>query len=155
MDLGQQTEACLIKAVQWNHLSSEVIHLDLTRVDLTEEVEVEVEIELLGEAVGLKETGAILDQTLTELTVRCRADSIPERITHDVSELGVGEMVTVGDLKLPEGVEAVDDPETAVVQISVVEELPEPEELEPEGAAEPEVIGKAEKDEEQEADEKD
>lgn len=144
VELDGAAEPCLIKDVQWDHLSSRIIHVDLTRVDLSEEVEVDVEIELVGEPASLEEEGAVLSQPLTELTITCRADSIPENITVDIGELGVGDSITVGELTLPEGVKAVTDEDQMVVQISVVAEAPEEEEAPVEGAEEPEVIGKAE-----------
>lgn len=141
-----QTDHCLVKDVQWNHLGTHIIHVDLTRVDLDEKVEVSVAIELTGEAVGLKAEGAYLDHPTAEIEVACLATNIPDHITVEVSELEVGDSISVSDITLPEGVEAVSDPDTVVaaVHIAAIEEEEEPAEVE-EGA-EPEVIG-AKKDE--------
>ena len=139
-------EPCLVKDVQYDHLGAHVVHADLTRVDLSEEVEVELEIHLTGEPAALSEEGAMIDQPLTTLTVRCRADSIPENITHDISELGEDEAVTVADLQLPPGVATDVDPETMVAQVQVMQEQPEEEAVPAEGE-EPEVVGKKASDE--------
>lgn len=146
--VDSRTEPCLIKDVQWDHLGRSIIHVDLARVDLNEEVEVEVGIELAGEPAALKEAGAVLEHPLSELSVRCKANAIPESIVVDVSELKMDEMLTVADLKLPEGVEAVTDPETMVARLSVVAEVTEEETTPAEGAAEPEVIGRGKAEEE-------
>lgn len=135
------TESCLIKDVQWDYLGKEIIHVDLTRVDLSETVEVEVGIELVGEPVGLKEEGAFLDNPVTEVSIECRADSIPELIEVDVSGLGVDQAITVADLKLPEGVKCTMDEDTVIAQVTIAEEEVEPTEPAAEGT-EPEVIGK-------------
>lgn len=139
--IGSKSEPCLVRDVQWNHLGSEILHVDLARVDLTERVHVEVEIELTGEAVGLKEAGAFLEQQLTMLEIECLATEIPDKIKVDVSELKVDEAVTVAHVKLPEGVTTKEDPETIIAAIHIIaEEVAAP--VAAEGAAEPEVIGK-------------
>ncbi len=141
---GQQT--VLIKAVQYDHLGDSIIHVDLARIDLTEDVQVWVPLEVTGQdaAPGLKQSGAFLEHPMTDLEIVCRADQIPDQITVDVSSLDVNDSLTVGDLALPAGIKAVSDPDTAVASISVVTEE-EFEALEEaaeggEAAAEPEVI---------------
>lgn len=151
VEVAGKSEPCLVKDVQWDHLSKHIIHVDLARVDLNEEVEIELELKLVGEAVGLKVVGALLEQAASTIEVKCRANAIPEFLTHDVSALEVGDSVLVSDLKLPAGVTAVSDADTLVAHISVTKEEVE-EEAPAEGADEPEVIGKAEA--EEEADEK-
>ncbi len=139
--LADAAEPCLIKDVQWDYLGKEIIHVDLTRVDLSETVEVEVGIELVGEAVGLKEEGAFMDNPVSQITIECRADSIPELVEVDVSQLAVDQAITVADLKLPEGVKCTMDPDTIIAQVSIAEEEVVATEPAAEGA-EPEVIGK-------------
>ena len=142
LTFDSQKEACLIKEVQWNHLGTQIVHVDLTRVDMSEEVELDIEVTLTGEPKALQEEGAILNHPETSITVACRADQIPEGLTHDISELQIGESVTVADLTLPPGVRAVSDPELMLAQIQIVQEEPEEEPAVAEGE-EPEVIGKA------------
>ena len=142
-----KTESCLVKDVQWDYLGDNVIHVDLTRVDLTEEVEVEVEVIMKGRPAAMNQEGAVLNHPLAMLTVKCAANNIPDQIIVDVSNLTLEDTVTVADLALPEGVAAVDDPDTLVAQIQIQEELPEEPDTESvEG--EPEIIGRAEGEEE-------
>ncbi len=145
VEVAGKTEPCLVKDIQWNHLGSKIIHIDFARVDLTEEVAVELEVELIGLAAGLKEVGAVLDQSTNKIQVKCRADAIPEKLTHDVSEMGVGDSLLVSGLTLPAGMTAVSDPDTLIAHLSVTKvEVEEEEEVAAEGADEPAVIGKAE-----------
>jgi len=65
-----KTEPCLVKSVQWDHLGSNILHLDLARVDLTETVIVEVDLELTGDPVGLKESGAFLQHPMDQIEVK-------------------------------------------------------------------------------------
>lgn len=144
---GGGTELCLVKGVQYDHLGTDVIHLDLTRTSLSEEVEVSVPIELKGrdDAPGAKEAGAIVEQSIIDLDVRCAANKIPDEIVVDMSHLQVGESITVGELTLPEGVVTDHNPDDAVVGIHVVEEYEEEEEAEAEG--EPEVVSEKKEEE--------
>jgi large subunit ribosomal protein L25 len=143
---GQPTP-CLIKDVQYDYLDRDPVHVDLAIVNLDEEVEVEVAIELEGEAKGLSEAGALLDQQMTSLLISCKANNIPDVIEHDVSELGVGESVTVADLTLPEGVTAADDADKLVAHLVVQAVQEEPEDEAAADDAEPEVIDKGKKEE--------
>jgi large subunit ribosomal protein L25 len=144
------TEHCLVKDIQWNNIGTEIIHLDLTRVDLNERVTVEVPLHFVGEAPGLKTAGAYLEHPLSDLEIECLATSIPDAINIDVSGLQVGEPISVADLKLPEGVTAVTDADTivAVIHVTTAEEV----EVTPaeEVVGEPEVIGGKKEDDEAE-----
>ena len=139
-----QSQPCLIKDVQWDHLGSQILHVDLTRVDLTEQVVVEVEIELVGEAVGLKESGAYLEHPATHVQVKCLASQIPDSIRVDISQLGVGESITVGELSLPQGVSIEGDPEAVVASVHLTSASDETEAV-AEATDEPELIGKKDK----------
>jgi large subunit ribosomal protein L25 len=143
-----KAESCLIKEVQWDHLGSDIIHVDLTRVDLSETVSVEVGLTFKGEPDALKEPGAIMEHPNTMIDIECRADSIPSELIVDVSSLGVNETITVADLVLPEGVTCTMHEETVVAVVRIVEELPDEEEVAAEGAEEPEVIGRDKEDDE-------
>lgn len=139
-----QTESCLIKDVQWNHLGSQILHADLARVDLTERVTISVDLELVGEPTGLKQSGAFLQHPVDAIEISCLASQIPDRIRVDVSSLQVGQSLTVADLQLPPGVTADDDPETVIASIHVVAEEPEEAQAPAAVGSEPEVIGKKE-----------
>jgi large subunit ribosomal protein L25 len=140
--LDGKPEPVLIKDVQWDALGSFIIHLDLTRVDLNERVRVEVRLVFTGEAVGLKEEGAIQERPVARVGVECLATQIPDQIKADVAHLGVGDTLTVRDLKLPEGVTATMHPDTVLASITIMaEEVVEVVPVEG-AAAEPEVIGK-------------
>lgn len=149
VSIDSATEPCLIKDVQWDHLGSQIIHVDLTRVDLTERVTVSVQIEMVGEAAGLKEAGALLERPLSEIEVECEAANIPASIRVDVSALEVGQSMSVADIQLPEGVSPATDLDTVIAAIRVLAEEPEEEPVADTVEGEPEVIG-GKKDEPQE-----
>ncbi|MBA2494744.1 MAG: 50S ribosomal protein L25 [Acidobacteria bacterium] len=125
---------------QIDPIKGRLIHADLRRLAKGEKIEVTVPIHLAGEAAGLKEEGAVLNQPVREIKVLCEPSKIPEFIEVDVTNLDVNESVHVSDLKVGEGVEILELPEMVIASVVVVRE----EELEPqiEEPAEPEIVGK-------------
>ena len=148
-----KAEPCLVKSIQWDHLGVQILHLDLTRVSMTERVTTSVELRFFGEPVALKEEGAILTRPYNTLEVECQAINIPESIVVNVAELEMGKPITVADLEMPEGVTATLDAETVIASISIMAEEEEPAEEVVEGAeGEPEVITAKKEEGEEEGD---
>jgi len=140
---GLPDEKVLVKEVQYDSFGSDIVHVDLQRIALTETVEVSVPILLVGHAAGVLQKG-VLDQPLKELHVRCLATQIPHEVRVVVTELEIGMMKTVKDIPLPEGVVATNAPDQVVVTVHppAAEEVVEAVEgAVAEGPAEPEVIG--------------
>jgi large subunit ribosomal protein L25 len=153
LSLDGKSEKVLVKDVQYDHLGLEILHIDFARVSLDERVEVTVPLELKGEPKGAAE-GGVLQQIVNELEIECLVTEIPDNITHNVSDLGIDDVVHIKDLKLPTGAKALQDEDLIVAMVKVISE----EETAPaaEGeSAEPEVIGrKAEEGEAAEGEEK-
>lgn len=126
---GDHARPVLLKDVQTEPVRGAVLHVDFQEVDLTQEVEAPVQIVLVGTPVGVLE-GGVLDQPQREAVVRALPDALPDHLELDVSELTVGDSLTVGAITPPEGVEIVTDPETVAASVIVPSELvvEEPEE---------------------------
>ncbi len=124
-------------------------HADLRRLVRGQKIEVTVPLHLEGEPVGVEEEeGAVLEQLLREVEIRCSPRDIPDSINVDVSSLKAHEVLHVSDLKVAENIEILTDAETAVATVAVVrEEAVEPSATDEE-SAEPEVIGKGKKEDE-------
>lgn len=139
LKLPDGEESALIREVQYGVLKEDLLHLDFQRVARDERIEVKVEIQMKGEASGVA-MGGVLEQVMHEIAVRCQPAAIPERIIADVSRLKIGDILRVRDLVLPEGVEVIAEPDTAVALVTerVEEVVPTPV---TEAAREPEVIG--------------
>ena len=134
---------------QIDPVKTRLIHADLRRLVLGQEIEVSVRLELEGEPEGVREGEGVLEQLLREVEIRCRPSIIPDFISVDVSNLGAHEVLHVSDVKVAEGITILTDPETAVATVAVVREEPV-EEIVPETeAVEPEVIGKGKKEDEE------
>ena len=147
VDVAGKTRQYLIKDIQYDYLDQTPIHLDLARVALDERVKVRVGIELRGIPKGISE-GGVLDRHIADLEVECLVTDIPATLHPVVTELGLGESLLVKDLELPTGVAVLTDPEDRVATVStlmVAPEVEEVEEVKEEKEAEPEVIGRARK----------
>lgn len=133
-----KTEKALIKDLQWDYLGKDILHVDFERVGVDERIKITIHIELRGVAPGIA-GGGILDQQIHALHVECLAISIPDNVRVAIGELQKGQAIHVRDLKLPEGVTVLDDPDAIVVQVAEprAETAPTGEEA---TVAEPEVI---------------
>ena len=142
-------ESAQVKEIQYDALGDDIIHVDLQRISLTEVITVLVSIEPHGEAEGVK-AGGVLAVQLHEVEVECLPTAVPEKLRVEVAALQIGDDLRVGDLVLPEGVRATEDPDTVVVIVAPPAEVEEeePEGLAEEAGAEPEVIGRAAEQEE-------
>lgn len=139
---GGSTETCLVKDLQFGYLGDNVIHVDLARVNLDEIVTVNVALHFTGTPEAAKKAGNIVTHDLSQLEVRCKVRDIPEDIRIDLSMTMTGQTLTLGSVKLPEGVTATLPAETVVCRIQTVhEEVAVGEAAAPtEATAAPEVI---------------
>jgi large subunit ribosomal protein L25 len=136
---GEGINDVIFQDRQIDALRGRMIHADLRRFAKGEKIEMTVPIHLSGETDALKEAGAVLTQALREIKVLCEPALTPESIDVDISGLTQEHSIHVSDLKVGEGIEIHENPETVVVSITIVKEA----ELEPqlEAGAEPEVVG--------------
>jgi large subunit ribosomal protein L25 len=148
------TAKTLIREIQRHPIKRQILHVDFQALVAGEKVVVSIPIVLTGTAEGVKLEGGVLEQPLRELEIEVDPSNIPDHVELDVTNMMIGDSLHVSDLKVPDGVEIQDDPETSVAVLAapraVVEETPAAEGAEgaAEGVAEPEVIGKGPSDEE-------
>ena len=142
----------LVRDVQYDPMTHDILHLDFQHISLTETIEVKVAVHLVGLPIGVKDGGGILETITRAVEVRCLPTAIPAALEVDVSALNIGESVHVRDLKA-EGVEILTDLGTTVATVvapTVIEEKAPEEAAAVAGAtpAEPEVVAvKGKKDE--------
>lgn len=137
-----QQRHAMIKEVTIDPISRRMMHIDFVRVIMDEVVKVTVPVHINGLAIGVKE-GGLLDFQVREVHVECLPNAIPDSIDVDATPLGVHDYYRVKDLKLPEGVKILDDPERVVVGVTVARaEVSETAAVDEAAVAEPEVIKK-------------
>lgn len=113
----------LIKDVDLDPISDNLLHVDFHQVRAEDRVQVDVPVELTGESPGVEMENGIIGQPMRTFTVDCKVKNIPERIEVDIGDLEVGDAVFVSDVTPPSGVTLLDKPERAVVTIQPPEEF--------------------------------
>jgi large subunit ribosomal protein L25 len=144
---GAEERDVMIKDVQIDPVSDEVLHADLIQIDMTKAIRVAVPVELVGEAVGVKTEGGFIDFMTRELMVECLPALIPEHFAVDVTALHLHQSVKAADVAMPEGIKMITEPGVVIALVQMpAEEKAEVAAAVEEGAeatpAEPEVIKK-------------
>jgi len=135
---------------QIDPVKGRLIHADLTRLVKGQKIEVTVPLHLVGEPIGVKEKQGVLEQIIREIDVRCEPREIPDAIDVDVSNLDVHDTLHVSDIKVSEAVEILTDAELVIATVGMTKEEEVPVvAVEGEEPAEPELIGKGKKEEEE------
>ena len=142
VDLSVENDArtkrlALVQEVQHHPLDGKVLHVDLHEVAENEKVIIQVPVETVGEAAGVKNSGGVLEHVLFKLRVRSLPKDLPEQIIIDVSHLELGKAVHLGEVKAPPGVEILGDKNIPVVAVAV----PRTEEEEAAATATAETVG--------------
>jgi large subunit ribosomal protein L25 len=137
---NKRNSLAMIQEVQHHPIQRQILHVDFHAVSATEKITAEVPIETIGEPVGVKTNGGLLEHILRDLEVECLPADLPERIEVDVASLDINQSIHVKDLKLPPGVEAVTDADLTVVAVSAARVEEEPTEALGATPVAPEVI---------------
>ena len=147
---GIGTSEVMFHERQVDPVRGRLIHADLTRLVKGQKIEVTVPLHLVGEPIGVRDEQGVLEQIIREIEIRCEPREIPDVINADVSNLGVHDVLHISDLQVAEGIEILNPPDTVICTVGIVKEEPVAAPVaEVEGAAEPEVIGKGKKEDEE------
>jgi large subunit ribosomal protein L25 len=117
----------ILKEFQRDRVRDKLIHVDLQEVRLDRPIQATVSVQLVGEAQGSKE-GGVLSQVNREVTVEALPMEVPEHLDLDVSGMAIGDTLRVADLRVPDGVTLVDDPESVLATVTMPTRVEEPEE---------------------------
>jgi large subunit ribosomal protein L25 len=151
----------ILRDLQLDPVSEDLVHVDLQEVNMDKPIQVTVALRHVGEPIGVRDTQGILEMVLREIQVSCLPASIPEDIKADVSNLAIGDVLTVTELVVPEGVRVLTPGAQAVATVAppAAEEVAAPVAAAVEAVAaapaEPEVLTERKPKEEPEAEEKD
>jgi large subunit ribosomal protein L25 len=146
----QDGETTPVMIVDWQNdpVKSNLLHVDLKRIDLTKRITVKVPVHTAGEPKGVKLQGGLLELITREVEIDCLPDEIPDQFTVDIVELMIGQSVRAGDIPMRGSMKLVSASDLVLAhvvslraeEVAVVEAAP--------AVAEPEVIKKGKKDEE-------
>ena len=139
---GENKLDCIIKDIQFDPVTDKIVHFDLQEFNVSEKIQIEVPVHLVGSAIGVKE-GGIVQQNLHKLDIECLPGDIPDSIEINISNLKLGDSIHISDLNLT-NVEFLNPAESIIVAVAhpKVEKEPLAEEAIAQEKTEPEVIGK-------------
>jgi len=131
----------LVQEIQHHPINGKIVHVDFHEVAEDEKVVVQVPVEAVGEAAGVKNGGGVLEHVLFKLKVRCLPKDLPEQISVDVTSLEIGKSIHIGEVTAPQGVEILGDKKIPVVSVAAprAEEEATPAAGEAKGAADVEM----------------
>ncbi|MDR3307046.1 MAG: 50S ribosomal protein L25 [Endomicrobium sp.] len=140
----------IVKEIQRDVLTQARIHIDFRAISLGDKVEVLVPIHIDGVADGVKNFGGTMEFIVREVKVKALPKSIPQKISVDVSALGIGQGITVVNLPKLEGVDYIQDPSTLIINVIAarVEEEKSADAAVVTDPVQPEIISKGKKDKE-------
>jgi len=116
LDLDGQTHNVILSDYQVDPVKHEVLHVDLLAVDMSQEINANVRVVLVGESAGVKD-GGVAQQPLHELSITAKPGDIPAAIEVDITNLQVGETISIGDIKGQYSVHINHDEEETLVSI--------------------------------------
>jgi len=116
LQINTKKQKCILKELQRDPVTDEIIHADFMGITLKEEITVMVPLRLTGSAIGVREFGGILEQHLWELEVKCKATEIPDEITLDISHLNIGDSISVATIKM-ENIELLTPLNTSIASV--------------------------------------
>ena len=126
LNVGGKSQEVLLRDLQHHPYRQDILHMDFQRVDAAKEVHVNVPLHFVNEdvSVGVKQEGGAISHIVTEVEVVCLPKDIPEFIEVDLSDMHMGDILHVSDLKMPAGVEVLalkqgEEHDTAIATIHV------------------------------------
>lgn len=137
---GHDELDCIIKDVQFDPTTEKIVHIDLLGLKKGEKIEIEVPVQLVGSAIGIKE-GGILQHTLHKVQIECLPADIPEHLEIDVTNLKLGQAIHISDLSY-DNLTLLNNPEAIIASVTHPKVEKEATPAEGTAVAEPEVIAK-------------
>jgi large subunit ribosomal protein L25 len=117
-ELGGDRQA-IVRDLQRDPLKETLLHADLYRISMDVEITVSVPIVLQGMSRELSDIGGMINQLLHEIEIQCLPNLIPHELTIDVAHLGIGEVLHVRDLPVPQGIQVLAASDEVVASVSV------------------------------------
>lgn len=154
---GVETTPAMVADWQHDPVKSNLLHIDLKRIDLTKRLHVKVPVHTTGDPRGVKEQGGLYEVVTREVEIECLPDEIPEQFLVDVSDLMIGQSLRAGELPLTGSMKLLSPPDLVISHVVATrgaEEAAAEAAAGEAAAAEPEVVKKGKKEEEESGEKK-
>jgi len=117
INVGSKTRDVIIKSIQYHPITEKMIHIDLYGVDMDTKVIVKVPIIIVGQSVGVKDEGGVLNQNMTEVEIECLPKDIPQNIEADISDLAIGDTLRLENITISDNLALVGDLEMLIASV--------------------------------------
>ncbi|MDA3798044.1 MAG: 50S ribosomal protein L25 [Kiritimatiellae bacterium] len=116
---GSDEIVALLDELQVHTVNGKIIHADFKEVSVTKKLHTQIEVILTGDPVGTTMDQGVLEQTMHELEVECLYTALVESISVDVTDLKVGDKVSVEDVVAPNGITILSDPDLTIASVNI------------------------------------
>ena len=117
INVGSKLRDVIIKTIQYHPITEAMLHIDLYGVDMDTKVTVKVPIIIIGQAIGVKEEGGVLNQSMTEIDIECLPSDIPQNIEVDVSNLAIGDTMRLENITMTDNLNLVGDSDMLIASV--------------------------------------
>lgn len=147
---GGEVTPVMIVDWQYHPVTDRLLHVDFKRIDPSRRIRVRVPVVAQGDPRGVKQQGGLLELVTREIEIECLPDEIPEHFTVDVTPLWIGQNIRAGDVPMTGSMRLISSPDAVIAHVIALRgaATAAPEEA-VQAAAEPEVIKKGKKEEEE------
>lgn len=115
--VGDTKYPAIVKELQRDPVKRLVRHIDFMQISLTELITMDIPVHLTGIAKAVLADGGLVDATVNTIQIRATAANIPNEILIDVTAMGMQDVIRLSDVVLPNGVNAVGDPDLVIVTV--------------------------------------
>ena len=117
LDLDGTIYPAMMQDVQWHAVEEQILHVDFLKIEENKKIKIDVPVKVVGLAKGIK-AGGKLKTNLRRLKVKALAKDLPDSIEINVTKLGIGQSIKVGDLSL-KNIEILDKKSNVVVAVTI------------------------------------
>jgi large subunit ribosomal protein L25 len=114
----EKDKTCLIKEIQYDPITDDIMHVDFNEISLTENIKINVPVVAKGEPIGVKQEGGSLEHILWEVEIECLPTDIPKEIEVDVSNLKIGDSIHIKDIAFPANIKVLTDLDAIVLSVA-------------------------------------
>jgi len=118
ISVGRKKQTVLFKSVQYHPVTEQVLHIDLYGIRMDKPINIKIPVHLTGDPIGVTEEGGVLNQASNEIEIQCLPADIPEFVETDISELNLGDSISVGIIKLDEKFTLITPEDTVLASVT-------------------------------------
>jgi len=117
--IGGARDSVLLRTIETHPITRKPLSVDFQRIASGESITASVPVTTSGTAAGVRDAGGVMDVVTHALDVKGPAQSMPDHLVVDVTNLGLHEHVNAGDIPLPQGFTLLTPPDTIVITVGV------------------------------------